>query len=67
MGEDRIMLGSDYPYPLGEQRVGSLIRSHAALPPVVREKLLYANAARFFGLGPARARGFAAVPARRSA
>jgi aminocarboxymuconate-semialdehyde decarboxylase len=67
MGEDRIMLGSDYPYPLGEQQVGSLIRSHQALPPGVREKLLHANAARFFGLGPARVRGFATVPARRSA
>ena len=26
MGADRVMLGSDYPFPLGEERVGSLIR-----------------------------------------
>jgi len=50
MGEDRVMLGSDYPFPLGEQQVGSLIRSHASLTVPVREKLLHANAARFFGL-----------------
>jgi len=67
MGEDRVMLGSDYPYPLGEQRVGSLIRSHDALPATVREKLLHANAARFFGLGVARAFSTQAPPARRSA
>jgi aminocarboxymuconate-semialdehyde decarboxylase len=51
MGEDRVMLGSDYPFPLGEQQVGSLVRSHPGLPPRVREKLLHANARRFFGAG----------------
>jgi aminocarboxymuconate-semialdehyde decarboxylase len=51
MGEDRVMLGSDYPFPLGEQRVGSLVRSHHGLAPRVREKLLHVNARRFFGLG----------------
>ena len=51
MGEDRVMLGSDYPFPLGEQQVGSLVRSHRGLAPRVREKLLHANARRFFGLG----------------
>jgi aminocarboxymuconate-semialdehyde decarboxylase len=50
MGEDRVMLGSDYPFPLGEQQVGSLIRSQDALPPVARAKLLHANASAFFGL-----------------
>ena len=25
MGADRVMLGSDYPFPLGEERVGALI------------------------------------------
>jgi len=50
MGEDRVMLGSDYPYPLGEQQVGSLIRSHPRLSPVTRDKLLHGNAAAFFGL-----------------
>ncbi len=58
MGEDRVMLGSDYPYPLGEQQVGSLVRSHPTLPAATRTKLLGANAAAFFGIEtgqPARA------------
>jgi aminocarboxymuconate-semialdehyde decarboxylase len=67
MGEDRVMLGSDYPYPLGEQRVGSLIRSHQTLTPTVREKLLHANAARFFGLGTANTPDRRALPAHPSA
>jgi aminocarboxymuconate-semialdehyde decarboxylase len=50
MGEDRIMLGSDYPFPLGEQEVGSLVRSHSTLSVRAREKLLHANARRFFRL-----------------
>jgi aminocarboxymuconate-semialdehyde decarboxylase len=54
MGEDRVMLGSDYPFPLGEQQVGGLIRSHPGLPSRVREKLLHANARRFFSLGGAQ-------------
>jgi aminocarboxymuconate-semialdehyde decarboxylase len=50
MGEERVMLGSDYPFPLGEQQVGSLIRSHPALKSATRDKLLHGNAAAFFGL-----------------
>jgi len=67
MGEDRVMLGSDYPFPLGEQQVGSLIRSHEGLPAPTREKLLHANANAFFDLDAGRiaVRGAAAV--RRSA
>jgi aminocarboxymuconate-semialdehyde decarboxylase len=53
VGEERVMLGSDYPYPLGEQRVGSLIRAQHSLPAATRAKLLRDNATRFFGLdGP---------------
>jgi tryptophan 2,3-dioxygenase len=49
MGADRVMLGSDYPFPLGEERVGSLIRqSH--LPQNTKTKLLSGNAARFLKL-----------------
>ncbi len=67
MGEDRVMLGSDYPYPLGEQHVGALIRSHETLPGRVREKLLYSNAAQFFGLASARVSAAPAAAASRSA
>jgi aminocarboxymuconate-semialdehyde decarboxylase len=62
MGEERVMLGSDYPFPLGEQQVGNLIRSHESLPARTRECLLHANATRFFGLDRA---GAAAAPATR--
>jgi tryptophan 2,3-dioxygenase len=49
MGVDRVVLGSDYPYPLGEERVGSLIRT-SKLPAAVKSKLLGENAAAFLGL-----------------
>ncbi len=67
MGEDRVMLGSDYPFPLGEQRVGSLIRSHETLPAAAREKLLQGNARTFFGLDARRSTASQALTARRSA
>lgn len=50
MGEGRVMLGSDYPFPLGEARVGNLIRTHEGFAPNVREKLLSQNAMAFLGL-----------------
>jgi len=49
MGEDQVMLGSDYPFPLGEDRVGSLVRQ-SNLPRDAKTKLLSGNAARFLGL-----------------
>ena len=49
IGADRVMLGSDYPFPLGEERVGSLIRK-SNLPHDVKVKLLSGNARRFLAL-----------------
>ncbi|HEX8815302.1 MAG TPA: tryptophan 2,3-dioxygenase family protein [Terriglobales bacterium] len=49
MGDDRVLLGSDYPFPLGEERVGNLIRS-SNLQNQSKAKLLGGNAARFLGL-----------------
>jgi aminocarboxymuconate-semialdehyde decarboxylase len=49
MGDDQVMLGSDYPFPLGEERVGSLIRQ-SNLPEHAKTELLGGNAARFLGL-----------------
>ena len=43
------MLGSDYPFPLGEERVGSLIRQ-SGLPQDTKAKLLGGNAVRFLGI-----------------
>lgn len=50
MGEERVMLGSDYPFPLGEQRVGALVRDMQGLSAGARRKLLVGNAQRFLGL-----------------
>jgi aminocarboxymuconate-semialdehyde decarboxylase len=49
MGSERVMLGSDYPFPLGEHRVGSLIRS-SHLTASVTDRLLGGNAVRFLNL-----------------
>jgi aminocarboxymuconate-semialdehyde decarboxylase len=43
MGEDKICLGSDYPFPLGEHVPGKLIRE-MALDPKLQQKLLSENA-----------------------
>jgi len=48
MGAERVMLGSDYPFPLGEHRVGTLIRS-SALTPREKDRLLGRNAMEFLG------------------
>lgn len=49
MGEDKICLGSDYPFPLGEHHPGALIES-LPLKPDVKEKLLFRNALQWLGL-----------------
>jgi aminocarboxymuconate-semialdehyde decarboxylase len=43
MGEDAICLGSDYPFPLGEQRPGKLIEK-MKLGKKIEKKLYYKNA-----------------------
>ncbi len=54
MGAERVMLGSDYPFPLGEHDVGSLIRS-SPLTTGGKELLLGQNAAEFLDLPKADA------------
>jgi aminocarboxymuconate-semialdehyde decarboxylase len=49
MGVERVLLGSDYPFPLGEHHVGSLIRS-SRLPASEKDLLLGGNAMTFLGL-----------------
>src|SRR5271154_136501 len=49
MGTERVMLGSDYPFPLGEERVGSLIRQ-SNLQQDAKIKILGGNAVPFLGL-----------------
>jgi aminocarboxymuconate-semialdehyde decarboxylase len=48
LGEDRVMLGSDYPFPLGESEPGALIRSVPELAGA-RARLLGENALRWLG------------------
>ncbi|MBF6986157.1 MULTISPECIES: amidohydrolase family protein [Cupriavidus] len=50
MGEERVLLGSDYPYPLGEQKIGALVENHPHLGERARRLILGGNAARFFNL-----------------
>lgn len=50
MGENRVALGSDYPFPLGELTPGSLIESMPDLSPGCKQKLLADNALEFLGL-----------------
>jgi len=49
MGHDKICMGSDYPFPLGEHHPGKLIE-HMPYSRDVKEKLLYKNAMEWLGL-----------------
>lgn len=49
MSAERVMLGSDSPFPLGEQQVGHLI-SHSTLPEESKRQILAVNARSFFSL-----------------
>jgi aminocarboxymuconate-semialdehyde decarboxylase len=50
MGDERVMLGSDYPFPLGEQRIGALVSEVPFLDDTARARILRGNAETFFGL-----------------
>lgn len=50
VSEDKICLGSDYPFPLGEKKPGKLI-SKLKLGKKTEKKLLYKNALEWLGLG----------------
>jgi aminocarboxymuconate-semialdehyde decarboxylase len=48
-GPEKVALGSDYPFPLGEERPGTLIESLGELEPSTRERLLWRNALEWLG------------------
>ena len=50
MGKDRVMLGSDYPFPLGEKNIGHLVCSHNDLSTDTKENILGGTATGFFDL-----------------
>lgn len=49
-GRERIMLGSDYPFPLGEHHPGQMIESITTLSLDDREWLLYRSALQWLGI-----------------
>lgn len=49
-GADRVVLGSDYPYPLGERPAGAVIRD-ADVSAEQRDRLMGGNATAFLGAG----------------
>jgi aminocarboxymuconate-semialdehyde decarboxylase len=51
VGIDRVLTGSDYPYPLGERPAGAVVRRASFLDEPGRTKLLRDNARQFLGRG----------------
>ena len=51
MGGERVLLGTDAPFPLGEMQPGALVESVYAGDGVTRERILAGNARRVFALG----------------
>lgn len=52
MGHDKVVLGSDYPFPLGEETPGALVESMADLAEPVRRGILWDNGWAFLGRPP---------------
>jgi aminocarboxymuconate-semialdehyde decarboxylase len=50
IGIDKIILGSDYPFPLGEQKAGEMVSRVKFLSHKEKMKILYLNALAFLGL-----------------
>ncbi|MFB8003081.1 amidohydrolase family protein [Nocardia sp. NPDC056000] len=50
VGAERVLVGSDYPYPLGERPVGEVVRKSAFLDDRTRELVYRGNAERFLGI-----------------
>jgi aminocarboxymuconate-semialdehyde decarboxylase len=49
VGADKVVAGSDYPYPLGERPAGGVVRRASFLDGEAREKILSSNARAFLG------------------
>ena len=50
LGTNSVILGSDYPFPLGEEKPGNLIESSSEIDADIKNKLLYTNALSWLGL-----------------
>lgn len=53
VGCDKIVLGSDYPFPLGEHRPGALVEG-SALSDEEKQKILWYNGLKFLGISESR-------------
>ncbi len=49
-GENSVILGSDYPFPLGEEQPGRLIENETSFSNDLKEKLLFRNALQWLGI-----------------
>jgi aminocarboxymuconate-semialdehyde decarboxylase len=54
MGENRVAMGSDYPFPLGEDVPGKMIESMSELSEATRRRLLAGTALEFLALDESR-------------
>ncbi|XP_048341221.1 2-amino-3-carboxymuconate-6-semialdehyde decarboxylase isoform X1 [Sphaerodactylus townsendi] len=50
IGKDKVMLGTDYPFPLGEKEPGKLIDSMEEFEEDLKDKLKFDNALKFLNL-----------------
>lgn len=50
LGPEQVMIGSDYPYPLGERPVAAVVEQADFLSDDARAAILHGNARRFLGL-----------------
>ncbi|WP_206486240.1 amidohydrolase family protein [Thalassotalea sp. G2M2-11] len=50
MGTERLLFGTDYPFPLGEQEMGKLIKTAPRLTSEEKQLMLADNARQFFNL-----------------
>lgn len=54
MGVEKIVMGSDYPFPLGEHHPGKLIESVMDFSEETKDRLLWKNSLEFLGIGDMR-------------
>ena len=50
LGVEQVMVGSDYPYPLGERPVGRVVREASFLDDAARQQIMVGNARKYLGL-----------------
>ena len=51
MGVERVMVGSDYPYPIGERPAGAVVRNNPLLTEDERSRIMTGNARTWLGEG----------------